>query len=133
MPIPFRSVAQKARQNSKLSTNVHDIAVIPNAMGTHLNPSAYGEVRTEKGPMNTNMVLGATRPITLPFADRIRPPKRSGTGSEYRFYVKAQPLRRKSGLKSVSFCNSAKHTRACLRPSATKAAVVLIPHALNAR
>ncbi len=31
-----------------------DLAMIPYAMGAHLNPSAYGEVRTEKGPMNTN-------------------------------------------------------------------------------
>ena len=49
------------------------LAVIPNAMGAHLNPSAYGEVRTEKGPMNTKMVIDATRPATLPFAERIRP------------------------------------------------------------
>lgn len=51
------------------------LAVIPNAVGSHLNPSAYGEVRTTKGPMNTKMVLDATRPATLPFATRIRPPK----------------------------------------------------------
>ncbi len=52
-----------------------DLTVIPNAMGAHLNPSAYGERRHEKGPMNTKMVIDATRPVTLPFADRIRPPK----------------------------------------------------------
>ncbi len=52
-----------------------DLSVIPNAMGAHLNPSAYGERRHEKGPMNTKMVIDATRPVTLPFADRIRPPK----------------------------------------------------------
>lgn len=51
------------------------LAVIPNAMGSHLNPSAYGEVRTQKGPMNTKMVIDATRPATLPFEERIRPPK----------------------------------------------------------
>lgn len=51
------------------------LAVIPNAVGSHLNPSAYGEVRTEKGPMNTKMIIDATRPATLPFATRIRPPK----------------------------------------------------------
>lgn len=51
------------------------LAVIPNAMGAHLNPSAYGEVRSEKGPMNTKMAIDATRPVTLPFADRIRPHK----------------------------------------------------------
>ena len=51
------------------------LAVIPNAMGAHLNPAAYGEVRHEKGPMNTKMVIDATRPATLDFADRIRPHK----------------------------------------------------------
>jgi 2,5-furandicarboxylate decarboxylase 1 len=49
------------------------LAVIPNAVGSHLNPSAYGEVRTDKGPMNTKMIIDATRPATLPFATRIRP------------------------------------------------------------
>ncbi len=51
------------------------LAVIPNAMGSHLNPSAYGEVRTEAGPMNTKLVIDATRPATLPFAEPIRPPR----------------------------------------------------------
>jgi UbiD family decarboxylase len=52
-----------------------DLTIIPNAMGAHLNPSAYGERRHEKGPMNTKMVIDATRPVTMPFAERIRPPK----------------------------------------------------------
>ena len=52
-----------------------DLAVIPNAMGAHLDPSAYGEVRTQPGPMQSKMVIDATRPATLPFADRIVPPQ----------------------------------------------------------
>ena len=51
------------------------LAVIPNAMGAHLNPSAYGEVPHEPGPMNTKFVIDATRPATLDFPDRIRPHK----------------------------------------------------------
>lgn len=51
------------------------LAVIPGAVGSHLNPSAYGEVRTEKGPMNSKLIIDATRPATLPFATRIRPHK----------------------------------------------------------
>ena len=47
--------------------------------------------------------------------------------AEYRFYVAAQAAERRSGVKSIPFFNSAKHTRASLRPSATKAAVVLMP------
>jgi len=52
-----------------------DFAMIPGAMGSHLNPAAYGEVRTESGPMNTKVIIDATRPATLPFETRIVPPK----------------------------------------------------------
>jgi len=52
-----------------------DLVVIPNAMGSHLNPSSYGEIRTQHGPMNTKIVIDATRPATLPFEERIRPPQ----------------------------------------------------------
>lgn len=51
-----------------------DLAVIPNAMGAHLNPSAYGEIRHQHGSMNTKIIIDATKPATLPFAERIRPP-----------------------------------------------------------
>lgn len=51
------------------------ISYISNAMGAHLDPSAYGEVRSEKGPMQTKLIIDATRPVTLPFAERIHPPK----------------------------------------------------------
>ncbi len=51
------------------------LTTIPNMMGAHLDPSAYGEIRTERGPMTTKMILDATRPVTLPFAERIRPPQ----------------------------------------------------------
>ena len=52
-----------------------DLTIIPNAMGSHLNPSAYGEVRVETGPMNTKVIIDATRPVTLHFENRIRPPQ----------------------------------------------------------
>jgi 2,5-furandicarboxylate decarboxylase 1 len=52
-----------------------DLVVIPGAMGSHLNPSSYGEIRNQHGPMNTKMVIDATRPATLPFEERIHPPK----------------------------------------------------------
>ena len=52
-----------------------DLTIIPNAMGAHLNPSAYGEIRHQKGHMNTKMVIDATRPVTLPFAEKIVPPR----------------------------------------------------------
>jgi 2,5-furandicarboxylate decarboxylase 1 len=51
-----------------------DLSVIANAMGAHLNPAAYGEVRHHKGSMNSKLIIDATRPATLPFAERIEPP-----------------------------------------------------------
>jgi 2,5-furandicarboxylate decarboxylase 1 len=51
-----------------------DLTVIANAMGAHLNPSAYGEIRHQHGSMNSKLIIDATRPATLPFAERIRPP-----------------------------------------------------------
>lgn len=50
------------------------LTIIPNALGSHLNPSSYGEIRDEKGPMNTKIIIDATRPATRPFEERIRPP-----------------------------------------------------------
>jgi len=52
-----------------------DLVTVPGAMGSHLNPSSYGEIRTQHGPMNTKMIIDATRPATLPFEERIRPPQ----------------------------------------------------------
>ena len=63
-----------------ISTHVQadrDVSIIPYAMGAHLDPSAYGEVRTEKGPMQTKMIIDATRPATLGFAERIVPPRQA--------------------------------------------------------
>ena len=51
-----------------------DLSVITNAMGAHLNPAAYGEVRHQHGSMNSKLIIDATRPATLPFAERIKPP-----------------------------------------------------------
>ena len=51
-----------------------DLTVIANAMGAHLNPAAYGEIRHQHGGMNSKLIIDATRPATLPFAERIKPP-----------------------------------------------------------
>lgn len=52
-----------------------DCAVIGNSFGAHLDPSAYGESRYEKGPMTTKVIIDATRPLSKPFAERVRPPR----------------------------------------------------------
>lgn len=52
-----------------------DLTVIANAMGAHLNPAAYAEIRHQHGSMNSKLIIDATPPATLPFAERIRPPR----------------------------------------------------------
>jgi len=40
-----------------------DMKVIPNAMGAHLNPSAYGFDRMTIGPMETKVIFDCTKPL----------------------------------------------------------------------
>jgi hypothetical protein len=61
--------------------------MIPQAMGAHLDPSSYGEVRTEKGPMTTKVIIDATRPVILPFAERIFPPKEAWNRIKLEQYI----------------------------------------------
>ncbi|MBI3090819.1 MAG: UbiD family decarboxylase [Candidatus Tectomicrobia bacterium] len=50
------------------------LSTISHCTGAHLDPSAYGEKRFERGHMTTKMIVDATRPATLPFSERITPP-----------------------------------------------------------
>ena len=52
-----------------------DVSIIPFTLGAHLDPSAYGETRFNEGRMTTRMIIDATKPVTLPFAERIVPDK----------------------------------------------------------
>jgi 2,5-furandicarboxylate decarboxylase 1 len=40
-----------------------DLKMIPNAMGAHLNPSAYGYERLSWGPMETKLIFDCTKPL----------------------------------------------------------------------
>jgi 2,5-furandicarboxylate decarboxylase 1 len=40
-----------------------DLVIIPNIIGSHLNPTAYGYNRLEKGPMETKLIFDATKPM----------------------------------------------------------------------
>jgi 2,5-furandicarboxylate decarboxylase 1 len=40
-----------------------DLVVIPNIIGSHLNPTAYGYNRLERGPMETKLIFDATKPL----------------------------------------------------------------------
>jgi 2,5-furandicarboxylate decarboxylase 1 len=52
-----------------------DCSIITNSFGAHLDPSAYSETRSERGPMTTKVIIDATRPLTRKFPERVRPPK----------------------------------------------------------
>ena len=56
-----------------------DIAVIPQVLHNAIDPRAYGETGDEKavskGEMIGKIIIDATRPVTLPYATRITPPK----------------------------------------------------------
>jgi 2,5-furandicarboxylate decarboxylase 1 len=40
-----------------------DLAIIQNTLGSHLNPTAYGHDRLQKGPMETKLIFDATKPL----------------------------------------------------------------------
>ena len=40
-----------------------DLAILPNILGSHLNPTAYGHNRMEKGTMETKLIFDATKPL----------------------------------------------------------------------
>ncbi|MBI4489782.1 MAG: UbiD family decarboxylase [Deltaproteobacteria bacterium] len=40
-----------------------DLVVLQNIIGSHLNPTAYGYNRMEKGPMETKLIFDATKPL----------------------------------------------------------------------
>ncbi len=52
-----------------------DVSIIPWVAGAHLDPSCYDETRFKRGSMTTKMIIDATRPVELPFATRITPPR----------------------------------------------------------
>ena len=64
------------------------LTVIPNITGAHLNPSAYGEVRTERGPMTTKVIIDATRPATRHFDERIVPPQEAWNRIRLEDYIR---------------------------------------------
>ena len=51
------------------------ITIIPEVAGANLDPSGYDETHLKWGPMNTKVIIDATKPVDLPFATRITPPE----------------------------------------------------------
>jgi len=52
-----------------------DVSTIPWVAGADLDPSCYDETRFKRGAMTTKMIIDATKPVELPFATRITPPR----------------------------------------------------------
>ena len=54
-----------------------DIVILPRVTGCALVPTSYDEERIKKegtgGPMNTKMVIDATKPVNIPFPTRVNP------------------------------------------------------------
>ncbi len=52
-----------------------DIAVIPKVTGGIVDPRCYDEKGYEKGKLIAKVIIDATKPVTLPYATRITPPR----------------------------------------------------------
>jgi len=52
-----------------------NMLILPNALGSHLNPSAYSRVPGEKGHLETKLIIDATRPLDRPFPEVARAPR----------------------------------------------------------
>ncbi len=52
-----------------------DITVLPRILGDPLSPVSYDETRTKRGPLNSKLIIDATKPVALPFPTRIKPSK----------------------------------------------------------
>jgi 2,5-furandicarboxylate decarboxylase 1 len=64
-----------------------DIVHIPGVTGAHLDPTSYDETRLKRGPITTRTIIDATRPVTLPFATRITPPKELWNSMNIDYYL----------------------------------------------
>jgi 2,5-furandicarboxylate decarboxylase 1 len=50
-----------------------DLLILPRVKGAHLDPVSYNEARTGRGPMTTQLVIDATRPVEKDFEQKIEP------------------------------------------------------------
>lgn len=52
-----------------------DVIVIPRILGDPLSPVSYDETRLKRGPLNSKLIIDATKPVALPFPARTTPSK----------------------------------------------------------
>jgi len=65
-----------------------DIITIPRVLGGALTPTAYDETRLKRGPMDSKMIIDATKPVELPFPTRVTPPKDLWSSMRLEDYIK---------------------------------------------
>ena len=53
-----------------------DLLVLPGVKGAHLDPVAYNESRTGRGPMTTRLIIDATKPVEREFEIKTEPDAR---------------------------------------------------------
>ena len=63
------------------------LVIIPNIIGSQLNPTAYGFNRMEKGPMETKLIFDATSRCHLRFSQRAQAPDEVSTRSSHPRYA----------------------------------------------
>lgn len=65
-----------------------DITILSRTLGDPLCPMAYDETRLKKGPMNSKLIIDATKPVELPFPTRVTPPKDLWATMDLKDYIK---------------------------------------------
>lgn len=67
-----------------------DLSILTNILGSHLNPTAYGYNRMEKGPMETKLIFDATKPLPpYEFPREARAPEQLVNGIDLGQYLRA--------------------------------------------
>ena len=67
-----------------------DCSIVTNSFGAHLDPSAYSETRSEKGPMTTKVIVDTTRPMSRKFPERVSPPRELWDSIDLKDYLPKQ-------------------------------------------
>jgi 2,5-furandicarboxylate decarboxylase 1 len=52
-----------------------DVMTLSRVLGDPLSPVSYDETRTKRGPLNSKLIIDATKPVALPFPPRCKPSK----------------------------------------------------------
>jgi 2,5-furandicarboxylate decarboxylase 1 len=70
-----------------------DLLIMPGVKGAHLDPVAYNEGRTGRGPMTTHLVIDATKPVEREFEIKTEPDPRLWKTMRLEDYLDKQYLK----------------------------------------